>query len=65
MGVLKIGIRVWLCSPWVNVLVMHACQLDVCLLELNSMGLLHYIMINHGCGKVLMRNLMLILWNAS
>ena len=64
-GVLQIGMRAWLRSPWVNVLVMHACQLHVCLLHLHSMCLFHCIMIDHGCSKVPMRNLMLILWNAS
>jgi len=39
------------------VMVMHACQLHVCILHLNLMCLMIY----YGCSKVSMENLMLIL----
>lgn len=49
---------------WVDVLVMHACQLFVALtLMFHLLIALHHI--NHGRIKVIMANLMLILWNES
>ena len=41
------------------VLVMHACQLHVCLLHLHFMCLLYFLDVYHEDSKVFMRNLMI------
>jgi len=45
-GWLNIGIRTWLHSPWVNVFVMHTCQLHMCYICLWIM----YLLCMHGGG---------------
>ena len=45
------------------VLVMHACQLHVCLLHLYTCCI--FLMNDYGCSMVIMENLTLILWNTS
>jgi len=54
----QIGIRAWFHSHSVNLLVMHACQLHVCLLHLYCVLVaLHNF--DHSCSRVAMRNLMI------
>jgi len=53
-------------SDWMGcVLVMHACQLHVCLLQFHSMCLLHLHDVDHGCSDLIIWKLMLSLWSAS
>lgn len=47
------------------VLVMHACQFHVFLLNLHYICLFHFHNVDHGCSDVAMWKLMLSLWDAS
>ena len=70
---LQSGIRAWLRSLWVisgatdmGECVGHVCMSVVCValtLAFHVLVALHHI--HHGSSKVIPRNLMLILWNAS
>jgi len=69
---LHIGIRAWLHSLWVisgatdmGECLGHACMIFACValtLAFHVLVALHHI--DHSSSKVIMRNLMLVLWNA-